>query len=379
MKIFVSYANMDESRVRELVDILRDAGHDLWFEQQLEAIQSCDCFLYVLTPESVESRWCQWAFAQAVHAGKSIIPVLVQPNTPLSGILNRIPHIDFSHGSGAAAKLLDAVMVGQVIAPDSVTNILPPPFDWVEIPAGRVMLETCDYDRHFSYLKHDTAFEVPAFAIARYPVTNAQYAKFVEAGGYHQEKWWTAAGWEARNQGVTWQGRGRGWEPTGIPWTEPANWPGEAEHPVVGISWYEAVAFCQWLSAVSGEMVILPTEQQWQRAAQGDDGRVYPWGNRKPDRELCNFGENVDQITPVTQYPKGASPYGVMDMSGNVPDYTRTAYRTGDTALDGDAHRCIRGGAFGDNPISLRVAARVDHNPWDRDSALLGFRVALTQ
>ncbi|MBN2305987.1 MAG: toll/interleukin-1 receptor domain-containing protein [Anaerolineae bacterium] len=132
-RIFISYAHIDEYRVRELANILRAAGHDPWFDHKLmanrdwtvklsDAIQSSDRFLYALTPESVESRWCQWEFAQAVHARKPVLLVLVQANTPLSGVLGRIQYADFSRGPDprGVANLLGGVLDAQVIAPDDV-------------------------------------------------------------------------------------------------------------------------------------------------------------------------------------------------------------------------------------------------------------------
>ena len=103
--------------------------------------------------------------------------------------------------------------------------------------------------------------------------------------------------------------------------------------PRTNVKWYEAIAFCRWLTAqigARGDMSItLPTEQQWQRAAQGDDGREYPWG-REFDMNKCNTQESgIGQTTPVTQYPQGASPYGVLDMSGNVWEWCLTDYRSG--------------------------------------------------
>jgi hypothetical protein len=141
-----------------------------------------------------------------------------------------------------------------------VTDILPAPFAWVNIPAGTVKLIT---------ERGSQTFSVPAFAIARYPVTNAQYTRFVDARGYETQRWWTDAGWQARKEES---------------WTEPRFWRDTKwngmEYPVVGVSWFEAVAFCRWLREVTDdETVVLPTEQQWQRAAQGDDERIYPWGN----------------------------------------------------------------------------------------------------
>lgn len=178
---------------------------------------------------------------------------------------------------------------------------LPAPFAWIDIPGGTVTLE----DGHGT-------FDVEPFAIARYPVTNGQFAKFVEAGGYAQRPWWTDAGWALRDQDQWMEPRH---------WADP-KWNGENQ-PVVGVSWYESLAFSLWLSEVSGERVFLPTEQQWQRAAQGDAGRIYPWGNDW-DGKRCNnsvgLGDMADgQTTAVTAYEgKGDSPYGVVDMSGNV-------------------------------------------------------------
>lgn len=218
-------------------------------------------------------------------------------------------------------------------------ELLPLPFEWIEIPAGKVKLVSDEIDQKESYLKRDTVFDVPAFAIAKYPLTNAQYAKFIEAGGYREKRWWTAAGWQQREKD--------GWtEPR---WWQDQTWNG-AEQPVVGVSWYEAAAFCRWLSEISGENVILPTEQQWQRAAQGNDGRAYPWGNEWGGTRCNNWVPPQDsrQTTPVRQYEgRGDSPFGVVDMAGNMWEWCLTAYESGSTSLDGTDVRVLRGGSWG--------------------------------
>jgi len=254
-----------------------------------------------------------------------------------------------------------------------VRSILPPSFEWVEIPAGRVELE----DGH-------GVFDVPAFQIAKYPLTNAQYAKFIEADGYREEKWWTVEGWEAREKGWVWNIRDYKWELTDKAWIEPRCWKDRqwngAEYPVVSVTWYEAVAFCRWLSEVSGEPVMLPTEQQWQRAAQGDDGRVYPWGNDW-DGARCNHSvESHDsrQTTPVTQYPEGASPFGVMDMSGNVFEWCLNDYgEPRRVNVDRQAEwRLVRGGSWDNcNSDYFRASSRVQARPID-GNILIGFRCA---
>lgn len=242
-----------------------------------------------------------------------------------------------------------------------VRVLLPPPFEWVDIPAGRVTLEAGGY-----VPKDGQTFDVATFAIAKYPITNAQFAKFIDVGGYWERRWWTDAGWMRRENDQ---------------WTKPRFWDdlefNGADYPVVGVSWYEAVAFCTWLREISGVEVRLPTEQEWQRAAQGDDGREYPWENDF-DTARCNTrGSGIGRTTPVTQYPNGASPYGVMDMAGNVWEWCLTEYPSGNTGLIGGVKRVVRGGSWDNGWLDARVAARECKHPSLRLNNL-GFRVAFS-
>ena len=141
---------------------------------------------------------------------------------------------------------------------------------------------------------------LPEFYIGKYPVTNEQYAAFVKA---------------------TRQAAPQYWKKSQIP-------AGKENHPVVNVSWKDAVAFWQWLSQASGKTIRLPTEAEWEKAARGGDGRIYPWGIDPPTKELCNFGDNVGDTTPVGQYPAGASPCRALDMAGNVWEWTGSLYRT---------------------------------------------------
>jgi len=209
--------------------------------------------------------------------------------------------------------------------------LLPAPFAWIEIPKQ-------------------------GYSIAKYPVTNAQFKLFVEAGGYRERQWWTDAGWEAKAKGWDWDNQQSKWVETNKAWTQPrywddANWNG-AEYPVVGVSWYEAVAFCLWLSAVTGEKIMLPTEDQWQYAAQGDDGRDYPWGKDWDCKKCNNSVQPCDSnsTTPVRQYEgkaKGDSPFGVVDMAGNVWEWCLTDYanKTNDVNSSSE-YRVLRGGSW---------------------------------
>jgi formylglycine-generating enzyme required for sulfatase activity len=233
-------------------------------------------------------------------------------------------------------------------------DILPPPFAWIDIPAGKVVIDS------------ETKTVAP-FQIAKYPITNAQFAKFVEADGYNQLKWLTEVGWKQREG-----------------WTQPRYWDNsnlnKDDQPVVGVSWYEAVAFCLWLSAATDESIMIPTEVQWQYAAQGDEGRAYPWGNNW-DGSRCNNnvnGQGIRRTSPVREYEgKGESPFGVVDMAGNVWEWCLTDYETRTNDIYSNANkRVLRGGSWFEGNISdFQVRRRFWYNPrvWDGN---YGFRIA---
>ncbi len=97
-------------------------------------------------------------------------------------------------------------------------------------------------------------------------------------------------------------------------------------HPIEGVRWAEAQLFCAWLSDALGEPFRLPTEAEWERAARGDDAREFPWGDQF-DVSCANLAEaNVGDTTPVGSFPRGASPFGVLDLAGNVDEWTATTY-----------------------------------------------------
>jgi formylglycine-generating enzyme required for sulfatase activity len=269
-------------------------------------------------------------------------------------------------------------------------DLLPAPFAWMPIPAGKVTLKT-ETGWAMNYIpegKTET-FDVPAFQIAKYPLTNDQFRLFVEAGGYTQDRWWTPDGLEARRQGIEWNWTGSKWEKqvTGTPWAVPRYWQdskwNQSDCPVVGVSWYEAIAYCAWLSEQTGELIRLPTEQEWQRAAQGDDGRDYPWG-KQWDGSRCNNnvdGKGISKTTPVTQYEgknKGDSPFGAVDMAGNVWEWCSTAYESGKNDLGGTDVRVLRGGSWYNLFIDyFRCDYRLWDDPDDRNN-FRGFRLALS-
>jgi formylglycine-generating enzyme required for sulfatase activity/predicted MPP superfamily phosphohydrolase len=215
------------------------------------------------------------------------------------------------------------------------------------------------------------------YHIGLYPVTVAQFRAFEEAGGYREPGYWTQAGW-------AWKGRNEISAPRG--YGEPFDL---ANHPIVGVSWYEAVAFCRWLTERlreagglgSGEEVRLPTEAEWEKAARGADGRTYPWGDAF-DANRCNMDKTgIKATSAVGCFPGGASPYGVEDLSGNVWEWCGTQWRDSyrqpaKESLEGDAPRVLRGGAFYDLEWPVRCAYRNRNNPSDWNIRR-GFRVVV--
>jgi len=255
----------------------------------------------------------------------------------------------------------------------NTSDILPAPFEWIAIPEGRTVIEYGEWSldtatQQYEFTLNATqVFKVEAFTIAKYPVTNAQFAAFIAAGGYDNESWWTHEGWRQR--------RKKGWT-TPRYWAD-ARW-NAADHPVVGVSWYEAVAFTLWLSATTGEAITLPTEAQWQRAAQGDDQRTFPWGETW-DATRCNNNDGTHGVggtTPVTRYTNGASPFGVVDMAGNVWEWTRSNYDFDRHDVHSPAqYRALHGGAWDIATLNLfYTAARIRMNP-ELGNESWGFRI----
>jgi formylglycine-generating enzyme required for sulfatase activity len=209
---------------------------------------------------------------------------------------------------------------------------------------------------------------LPTFQIAATPVTVTQFAVFVRATSHK-----TTA--ELRGREYTWfQPHGRGSQVG----------QDRAQHPVTCVSWDDAQAFCRWAK------VRLPTEAEWEKAARGTAGRLFPWGDEPPDPERCNFaGSQIHDTTPVGSYPKGASSYGVLDMAGNVWEWCSSLWGGGDKPFFGypyraddgredlvqSGRRIERGGSWYSDRNIMRCADRLRIYPdfWFDDS---GFRVA---
>jgi formylglycine-generating enzyme required for sulfatase activity len=213
-----------------------------------------------------------------------------------------------------------------------------PEFVWLPVPGGEITL------------KDDTRpFTVQPFAISKYPVTWAQYRSFLQAeDGYRQQRWWL--------------GLAKRREQPGEQYRQQDN------HPAENVSWYDAVAFCLWLSARLGYEVRLPTEWEWQQAATGGDlARDYPWGAHWDPAYANTWESGLSRTTAVGLYPQGTSPVGALDMSGNVWEWCLNEHDHQQRIdLSGMARRVVRGGSWGNDQDDARASYRDSGAPDDR-------------
>jgi serine/threonine-protein kinase len=235
----------------------------------------------------------------------------------------------------------------------------------VYVPPGMFMMGSEEGDES-AFNNEFPAHEVMlrAFWIDQTEMTNVQFAAFLNVMGNQPEG------------GVTWLRsassrvlivyNGEVYQPKS----------GFADHPVIEVSWYGAAAYCEW---VGGR---LPTEAEWEYAARGTDGRIYPWGDEEPHNTLLNYNNNISQTTTVGSYPNGTSPFEVLDMAGNVWEwvsdryggYSSTAVENPEGA-DSGAAKVVRGGSWFNSAANVRVAARNSLLPDVRINSV-GFRCA---
>ncbi|WP_165360852.1 SUMF1/EgtB/PvdO family nonheme iron enzyme [Candidatus Chloroploca sp. Khr17] len=247
---------------------------------------------------------------------------------------------------------------------------------WCYVPAGSYQIGGWDKGQAAATLP------LPTFWIARYPITVAQYAPFVAEGyGEVAERWWTPKGWQWKQSSKK---------------TEPYNWNNAlftgANQPVSGVSWYEATAFCAWLSERLAEVLPagwtlrLPTEAVWEVAAAYDaqgQRRPYPWGDVAPTPDLAiSNASGLDRPASVGCCPAGAAACGALDMAGNVGEWACSSY----SGYPGEAAQEVkdfipnnrdvpyRGGLFLQNNTYVRCGARTRSRPYIWND-LQGFRV----
>jgi formylglycine-generating enzyme required for sulfatase activity len=306
-------------------------------------------------------------------------PVKPRPKIPpgdtcLGGMRDEVAmayYREYLSGLGGETKLEQ-----KIAEPQSQPQTLPRRFDFepemILIPAGEFLMGS-DPKKDKYALENEQpqhTLYLPDYYMAKTPVTNAQYAAFVKATGHRAPH-------------------------VDLDWAKPYIWrdqmppTGKENHPVVLVSWNDAVAYCRWLAEATGRPYRLPAEAEWEKGARGTDGHIYPWGN-KWDAKWCNSAEGGKKgTTPVDAYPAGASPYGLLDMAGNVWEWCSTIWQ--DKAYPFQVQdewtkvyldrtnvlRVMRGGAFGNYVRFVRCAARLRNDPGNGGSDV-GFRVVVS-
>jgi formylglycine-generating enzyme required for sulfatase activity len=417
VRVFVSYASPDRTFAERLVSDLQAAGAEVWWDVSgidegdflgkiNTALQQCQWLVLVLTPNAVASKWVNLEVNAAIHRReigqmRGVLPMLashvaLDTIPPVWANLHRYDAV--GNYQGAVARLTQTLGLpgapaepprGQLgipaTSPDHTAPpdrfppqlanlgyrvaflngaevILPPMCD---VPAGPFLMG-CDpiKDKNAENREQPQHWvTLGGFQIAKFPVTVAEYACFVR-GGYAEPKDALpvyTVGW---NTQVTQR----------------------LDHPVVNIKWQDAIAYVTWLIQQTGLPWRLPTEAEWERAARWDAvagySRRYPWGDAF-DASYGNTSEGKKgKTTPVWTYPNGASPYGALDMAGNVWEWTSSLYRPYPyNAIDGREHaespgvRVMRGGCWAGNGKGARAACR-GQSAAEFTNYVHGFRLA---
>jgi formylglycine-generating enzyme required for sulfatase activity len=229
--------------------------------------------------------------------------------------------------------------------------------EFVKVPGSKFLMGHDDfYDSRPSHWVY-----ISSFWLGKFPITNQEYKIFTENANHREPDIWCDQRFSGPYQ------------------------------PVVGVSWHDAVDFCEWLSKKSGKNYCLPSEAQWEYAARGTDGRRYPWGNEAPDSTRALFIiQNKLYTMNIGSFPAGKGPFDIFDQAGNVWEWCQDVYNdriyktrenkvvTDPVNTKGDQTRkVIRGGSYANSSIySLHTAWRSEYNvSYSRRST--GFRVAL--
>jgi formylglycine-generating enzyme required for sulfatase activity len=387
MRIFLCYSSKDRTAAESIYLALRAQHHAVFFDRSSlspgheydnrirEEIERSDLFIFLLSPESINSgsyTLTELEIAQKTwdHPHGKVLPVMLRP-TEMERVPSYLRAVTILQPDGnmpaavAAAvfrlavsrrpirlyvllSLIIAVSLGigaYVFFFPALTSPM------VLIPAGEFTMGAngwvyTEQPVHHVYLD--------AFKLDVHKITTSQYAKFLEATG--------------RNQPYKW---------------EEVILERDGDRPVVGVDWHDADAYCRW------EGKRLPTEAEWEKAARGIDGRLYPWGNEKPTSQHANFGkdewEGYETLSPKMYLAAGRSPYGIYDLAGNawewVADWMESSYyetspNRNPVGPSSGQTKVIRGGSWGDDPATIRSTARFGSDPAKKDN-VTGFRCAL--
>ena len=349
LQVFLASASEDKDSVIQLYLKLKNYGFkpwldkfDLiagqnWSEEISKAIRNSNVFIACLSKQSVQKQGYlqkELRLALSIYAEKTpgtiyFIPVKLNecdlPDLQISELgikMSDIHWLELWQEDGferllkAIQQALDKIDKSpnskkegykDIEIPPNVKSILSAPFDWCYVPSGVVNILTRWDDEDQNYIK----YRVESFYISKYPITYEQYQIFLSSlGDYRNDRWLDAL----YNVEFSWphEFSSFGFDEIKI---------GQEKLIPACVRRYEAIAFCRWLAYELMHTITVPSEAHWQRAAQGNDEIKYPWGNQfNPMR--CNSGlSGIGRLTPVTRYPDGASPFGVIDLCGNTYEW----------------------------------------------------------
>jgi eukaryotic-like serine/threonine-protein kinase len=322
---------------------------------------------------------------------RSLALVLVVGGVAIVGLASVSPAQTQGTPLGPASDT-EPTTPGRALLPWTAASRSPAPqvdgMELVYVPAGDFLMGSDDGDAYaLSDEKPQHLVYLDAYWIDKTEVTNAMFDRFVEATGHETD---------AERDGGAWVYNECNWSNvSGANWRRPEG-PGSdigsrMDHPVVQVSWSDAEAYCRWAGR------RLPTEAEWEKAARGSDGRKYPWGEGPPAGDLLNFADvnlgcswadltqddGHERTAPVGTYPAGASPYGVLDMAGNVSewvadwygDYYAVSPKDNPQGPATGTTRVVRGGSWDHYDDGVRAAYRNASTP-DGRFDVIGFRCA---
>jgi formylglycine-generating enzyme required for sulfatase activity len=373
-RLFVSHSTQDNDWCRPFIAAMKNADPslDIWYDEYglsggtewvqtlQKELQARDVVVLILSPEALASQWVGEEIQLAIATRKSLLPVMHKP-TNISGFLLTRQWVDVVGlaPEDAARKVLTALN-SPVVFPDAAPpkqivpapEIVPQPFGQMGF-VGRIIdgvqvitPPLCDVAAgpflRGSDAKRDPeatdaeipmrTVDLPAFKIGRYPVTVVEYACAVRAGAMREPRDWATISQRPY-------------------------------HPITNVSWRDAIAYAAWLTKVTGEHWRPPTEDEWEKAARGTDGRIYPWGDQfDPRRANTNKG-GPGEPTAVGMYPMGVSPFGALDMAGNVQEWCGLTpdsplLRPNAMGEPGKSVGYLAGGSYDDAPSTARCAYR---------------------
>ncbi|MBN2386387.1 MAG: SUMF1/EgtB/PvdO family nonheme iron enzyme [Anaerolineales bacterium] len=276
-------------------------------------------------PERKKRAWGPWAAGLGLALGIGLLLLVPRSQGPLAGLATA------TATAGMTFPPTPGIGSSRVRPADGM--------EMVYVPAGEF---TMGSDRYFDEQPVHTVY-LDATWIDRTEVTNGMYALCVAEGAC------TPPSWSSSHTRSSYYGN-----------------PAYADYPVIYVTWNDADTYCAWAGG------RLPSEAEWEKAARGTDARIYPWGEPFPTAGLANYGFHVGDTERVGSYPAGASPYGALDMSGNVWEwvadrydgtyYVRSPERNPQGPPDGSG-RVLRGGSWGGDGGNLRAALRYGGDP----------------